>query len=562
MSAPDPSSPEPSSTDFPSIRDRLSKAIADAVAVVARDQGIDLAVDPSTVHLERPARREHGDWSTNIAMVTAKRVGTNPRALATAVVDVLEHPLPAHVVGVELAGPGFINFRLDDGWLHEALAAVLALGEDGYARPDIGHGEKVQVEFISANPTGPIHVGNGWWGSYGDALARILARSGHQVSREYYVNDTGGQIRTLGTSLLARARGEDIPEGGYQGQYVTDLAATYDGPDDVTAAGRWAADRILERIRATLASVGIVFDEWYSQASIEESGAVDETIALLDAKGLVYEQDGATWFRSEQLGDVRDRVLRKADGDATYLAGDLAYHRDKFLIRGFDRVIDVFGADHHGQVASLKAGVEALGVDPDRLEVKLGQMVSLVDGDETVKMGKRAGTAIDLDSVIADIGPDATRILSLMSSLDQAATFDLATVREQSADNPVFYVQMASARIGGVGRKAAERGIVRAPLAAVDLGLLIHPRELEVLRCLEELPEVVADAAIDRAPTKVTTWVRKLASCFHGFYHDCPILADDVDPAVTQARLWLVEASRIGLAIGLGLLGVSAPEAM
>ena len=562
MSAPDPSSPEPSSTDFPSIRDRLSKAIADAVAVVARDQGIDLAVDPSTVHLERPARREHGDWSTNIAMVTAKRVGTNPRALATAVVDVLEHPLPAHVVGVELAGPGFINFRLDDGWLHEALAAVLALGEDGYARPDIGHGEKVQVEFISANPTGPIHVGNGWWGSYGDALARILARSGHQVSREYYVNDTGGQIRTLGTSLLARARGEDIPEGGYQGQYVTDLAATYDGPDDVTAAGRWAADRILERIRATLASVGIVFDEWYSQASIEESGAVDETIALLDAKGLVYEQDGATWFRSEQLGDVRDRVLRKADGDATYLAGDLAYHRDKFLIRGFDRVIDVFGADHHGQVASLKAGVEALGVDPDRLEVKLGQMVSLVDGDETVKMGKRAGTAIDLDTVVADIGPDATRILSLMSSLDQAATFDLATVREQSADNPVFYVQMASARIGGVGRKAAERGIVRAPLAAVDLGLLIHPRELEVLRCLEELPEVVADAAIDRAPTKVTTWVRKLASCFHGFYHDCPILADDVDPAVTQARLWLVEASRIGLAIGLGLLGVSAPEAM
>jgi len=562
MSAPDPSTPRSSSSDFPSIRDRLSKAIADAVAVVARDQALHLAMDPSTVHLERPARREHGDWSTNIAMVTAKRAATNPRALASAVVDVLEHPLPDHVVGVELAGPGFINFRLDAGWLHEALAAVLTLGEDGYARPDIGHGEKVQVEFISANPTGPIHVGNGWWGSYGDALARILARSGHQVSREYYVNDTGGQIRTLGTSLLARTRGEDIPEGGYQGQYVTDLAATYDGPEDVTAAGRWAADRILERIRATLASVGIVFDEWYSQASIEESGAVDETIALLDAKGLVYEQDGATWFRSEQLGDVRDRVLRKADGDATYLAGDLAYHRDKFLIRGFDRVIDVFGADHHGQVASLKAGVEALGVDPDRLEVKLGQMVSLVDGDETVKMGKRAGTAIDLDTVVADIGPDATRILSLMSSLDQAATFDLATVREQSADNPVFYVQMASARIGGVGRKAAERGIVRAPLTDVDLGLLTHPRELEVLRCLEELPEVVADAAIDRAPTKVTTWVRKLASCFHGFYHDCPILADDVDPAVTQARLWLVEASRIGLAIGLGLLGVSAPEAM
>ena len=562
MSAPDDSTSPPVAPAHRPIRDRLADAVSAAVAVVAGEHGLDLAVAPDEVHLERPATREHGDWSTNVALVTAKRAGTNPRALASDVVGVLDRSLPDHVVTVEVAGPGFVNFRLDDGWLHDALAAVLAQGEEHYARPDVGHGEKVQVEFISANPTGPIHVGNGWWGSYGDALARVLARSGHVVSREYYVNDTGGQIRTLGRSLLARQRGDEVPEGGYQGQYVTDLAAEYDGPDDVTAAGRWAADRILERIRSTLASVGIVFDEWYSQASIEESGAVDETIALLDAKGLVFEQDGATWFRASELGDVRDRVLRKANGDATYLAGDLAYHRDKFLVRGFDRVIDVFGADHHGQVASLKAGVEALGVEPGRLEVKLGQMVSLVDGDEAVKMGKRAGNAIDLDSVIADIGPDATRILSLMSTLDQATTFDLATVREQSVENPVFYVQMATARIAGVGRKAVERGISRAPLAQVDLSLLAHPRELEVIRCLEELPEVVADAAVDRAPTKVTTWVRRLASCFHGFYHDCPILADDVDPELAQARLWLVEAARIGLAIGLGLLGVSAPEAM
>jgi arginyl-tRNA synthetase len=562
MSAPDDRTSPPGAPAYRPIRDRLADAVSAAVAVVADEHGLDLAVAPDEVHLERPATREHGDWSTNVALVTAKRAGTNPRALATDVVGVLDRSLPDHVVTVEVAGPGFVNFRLDDGWLHDALAAVLAQGEERYARPDVGHGEKVQVEFISANPTGPIHVGNGWWGSYGDALARVLARSGHVVSREYYVNDTGGQIRTLGMSLLARQRGDEVPEGGYQGQYVTDLAAEYDGPGDVTTAGRWAADRILERIRSTLASVGIVFDEWYSQASIEESGAVDETIALLDAKGLVFEQDGATWFRATELGDVRDRVLRKANGDATYLAGDLAYHRDKFLVRGFDRVIDVFGADHHGQVASLMAGVEALGVEPGRLEVKLGQMVSLVDGDEAVKMGKRAGNAIDLDTVIADIGPDATRILSLMSTLDQATTFDLATVREQSVENPVFYVQMATARIAGVGRKAVERGITRAPLAQVDLSLLTHPRELEVIRCLEELPEVVADAAVDRAPTKVTTWVRRLASCFHGFYHDCPILADDIDPDLAQARLWLVEAARIGLAIGLGLLGVSAPEAM
>jgi arginyl-tRNA synthetase len=545
-----------------STRDLLADAVSRALATVAARDGLTVDADPDAVHLERPARREHGDWSTNVALVAAKAAGTNPRALAEVLAEQLRTDPPVHVTSVEIAGPGFVNFRLEDGWLIDALAELLAEGEEGYARPDVGHGEKVQVEFISANPTGPIHVGNGWWGSYGDALARVLDRAGYRVSREYYVNDTGGQIRTLGASLLARRRGEEVPEGGYSGAYLVELATEYDGPDEVTEAGRWAAERILERIRATLTSVGIVFDEWYSQASIEESGAVDETIALLAERGLVFEQDGATWFRATELGDSRDRVLRKANGDATYLAGDLAYHRDKFLVRGFDRVIDVFGADHHGQVASLMAGVEALGIDPSRLEVRLGQMVSLVDNGEAVKMGKRAGNAVDLDALVADIGPDATRILSLMSSLDQATTFDLASVRQQSVDNPVFYVQMASARIGGVARKAVERGTARAPLDQVDLALLTHERELELIRCLEELPEVVATAAEDRAPTKVTTWVRRLASCFHGFYHDCPILADDVDPALTQARLWLVEATRVGLTIGLGLLGVAAPEAM
>jgi arginyl-tRNA synthetase len=545
-----------------STRDHLSVAVSRALAVLHDRRGWAVETAPATIHLERPTRRDHGDWSTNIAMVTAKRAGIKPRDLAAALAEELTATPPPHTTSVEVAGPGFINFRLDDGWLHDALAELLTAGEDGYARPDVGHGERVQVEFISANPTGPIHVGNGWWGSYGDALARVLDRAGYQVSREYYVNDTGGQIRALGESLLALRRGSDVPEGGYQGEYLRSLAVEFDGPEDVTAAGRWAAERILGDIQTTLASVGIVFDEWYSQASIEESGAVDETIAVLADKGLVFEQDGATWFKATELGDSRDRVLRKSNGDATYLAGDLAYHRDKFLVRGFDRVIDVFGADHHGQVASLFAGVQALGVAPDRLEVMLGQMVSLVDGGEAVKMGKRAGNAVSLDSLVADVGPDATRILSLMSSLDQATTFDLASVREQSVDNPVYYVQMASARIGGVGRKAAERGVVRVPLGEVDLSLLTHQRELELIRCLEELPEVVADAAVDRAPTKITTWVRRLAACFHGFYHACPILADDVDPSVAQARLWLVEATRIGLAIGLGLLGVSAPEAM
>ncbi|HEY6623192.1 MAG TPA: arginine--tRNA ligase [Acidimicrobiales bacterium] len=544
------------------IRDQLAESISSALDTVAASEGLGLAVRPEQVHLERPGRREHGDWSTNVAMVNAKSVGRPPRQLAESLIEVLNSDLPRHVERIEIAGPGFINFHLDSGWLHDALIEIVTEGVEGYARPDVGHNERVQVEFISANPTGPLHVGNGWWGSYGDALARVLDRVGYQVSREFYVNDTGGQIRRLGESVLARYHRTEVPDEGYQGEYVSELAATYDGPDDETVAGRWAADRILAHIRQTLESIGIYFDEWYSQASIEESGAVDETIVLLADKGLVFEQDGATWLRATELGDNRDRVLVKSNGDATYLAGDLAYHRDKFLIRGFDRVIDVFGADHHGQVASLMAGVQALGVPPGHLEVKLGQMVSLLDGDQNTKMSKRAGNFVSLDSLIADIGPDATRLLSLMSSLDQSTSLDLPAVREQSMENPVYYVQYANARIAAIGRKAVERGVVRTDVSEVDVGLLIHERELELLRCLEELPEVVADAAVDRAPTKVTTWVRRLAGSFHGFYHDCPVLAEDVDPALTQARLWLVEATRIGLAIGLGLLGVSAPESM
>ena len=418
------------------------------------------------------------------------------------------------------------------------------------------------IEFVSANPTGPLHVGNGWWGSYGDALGRLLGRCGWSVAREYYVNDTGGQIRNLGESLLARRGGEEVPEAGYQGAYVAELAASYAGPDDVVAAGRWAAERILDHIRTTLQRMGIVFDEWYSQASIEESGAVQQTIAVLAAKGLVEEEDGAVWFRSSRMGDDRDRVLVKSNGDATYLGGDLAYHRDKFLVRGFDRVIDIFGADHHGQVKSLALGVEALGVDPSRLEVKLGQMVSLVDGGHSGRMSKRAGNFVALDELVADIGPDATRLLSLMSSLDQATTLDLDLVRQQSMENPVFYIQYAHARIASIARVQAERGIQRQPIDDTDLGLLVHDRELELLRCLEVLPDVVAEAGRDRAPHKVTAWVRQLAGAFHGFYHDCPVLAPDTGEALTQARLWLVEAARVGLAIGLGLLGVSAPESM
>jgi arginyl-tRNA synthetase len=466
---------------------------------------------------------------------------------------------PPHVRRIEVAGPGFVNFQLDDGWLHDVLRDVVEAGEAGYGRPDIGRGERVQVEFVSANPTGPIHVGNGWWASYGDALARLLDRCGYDARREYYVNDTGGQIRRLGESVLARRSGAPLPEGGYGAGFIKGLAAAYEGAGDVAAAGRWAAERTLGYIKLQMAEINVFFDEWYSQASIEESAAVEETVALLRDRGLVFEEDGATWLRTGDYGDPRQkRVLRRSDGDWTYLAGDIAYHRDKFLVRGFSRVIDVWGADHQGQVASLKAGVAALGVDPERLEIRLGQMISLTGG----RMSKRAGNAVDLDDLVDDIGPDAMRLLSLVNSIDQATVVDLDKVRAESRESPVYYVQMAYARIAGIGREAAKRDVVRRPLDDVDLSLLVEPRELDVLRSLSELPEVVEVACLERAPHKLTTWVRELADRFHGFYHDCWVLHPDVPDELSQARLWLVEAARVGFAVGLGLLGVTAPETM
>jgi arginyl-tRNA synthetase len=534
------------------VQERLATAVADALAKLG------LPTEPGSVRIERPQRPEHGDWSTNAALVLGRRNSRDPHQLAAELAGVLDADRPEHVVGVEVAGAGFVNFRLAPTWLHEVLRQVVAEGVDHYASPELGKGEKVQVEFVSANPTGPVHVGNGWFGSYGDALARILARTGSFVTREFYVNDTGNQMRQLGESVLARRRGDEVPEGGYQGDYVRDLAQLYEGPDEAVEAGRFAAERILADIKETLASMGIEFDEWFSQASIEESGSVAETIALLRERGHVFDEDGAVWLRSTAFGDSRDRVLVKSNGDATYLAGDLAYHRNKFLERGFDRVIDVFGADHHGQVASLKAGVQALGVEPDRLEVRLGQLVSLVGA----RMSKRSGHYVALSTLIEELGPDATRLLSLLSSVDHETTLNLDVVKEQSAENPVYYIQYAHARIASIGRVAADRALARNPLSSTSLALLAHPRELQVLRDLADLPRVVAEAAVERAPFKVTNWLRQLAADFHGFYHDCRVIGDEGEEELTQARLWLVEATRIGLAIGLGLLGVRAPEAM
>jgi arginyl-tRNA synthetase len=349
-----------------------------------------------------------------------------------------------------------------------------------------------------------------------------------------------------------------VPEGGYQGQYIAEWAAEM--PDDADPL-EWGYERVKRDVSETLDRIGVRFDTWFSERSMVDSGAIDATLADLRDRGVVYDADGAVWLRTTDFGDDKDRVLVKSDGEPTYVLPDIAYHRDKFS-RGFKLLIDIWGADHHGYMPRLKIGVQALGHDPNELQIILGQFVTLMRGGEEVRLSKRAGDVVTLSEVIDEVGPDAARLTFLLQSIDTKQVFDIDVVRSQAMENPVFYIQMAHARIAGIGRTAAEHGVERQRLSEVDLSLLTHERELEVLRSLAELSHVVASACVDRAPHKVTTWVRELAGRFHGFYHDCWVIGTDVPSELTQARLWLVEASRVGLAIGLDLLGVSAPETM
>lgn len=510
---------------------------------------------PEQVNLERPARREHGDWSSNVVMVVATPNGRNPRELAQEVVEHLRDNLPTHVDSVEIAGPGFVNFRLAATWLHQVLDEVVTLGTADYARHHAGNGTHVNIEFVSANPTGPVHAGHARGAAYGDSLARVLERVGHEVSREFYLNDRGVQMEAFAASLNARRKGEELPEDGYRGEYITEWAEHMPAGADPL---EWGYAHALEDQREVLGAFNVHFDTWFSERSMVESGAVDATLADLREHGAAYEADGATWLRSTEYGDDKDRVLVKSDGQPTYLLPDIAYHRDKFARA--DLLIDVWGADHHGYVPRMKAAMAALGHDPSELEVVITQLVDLVENGQNVKLSKRAGSLIELRDLIEVAGPDATRLTYLLQSVDSRQTVDLAVVTSEAMDNPVYYVQMAHARIAGIARRAAEQGVVRVHLAEADLSLLTDERELEVLRVLSDLPPVVLLAAAERAPHKVTTWVRELAGAFHGFYHDCYVIHPDVPAPLAQARLWLTEAARVGLAIGLDLLGVSAPD--
>jgi arginyl-tRNA synthetase len=533
------------------LRDELTAALRSALGAI----GVEA---PAEIGMERPARREHGDWSSNVALASAKATSRNPRELGQELVDRLNAELPRHVTHVALAGPGFVNFHLADSWLHELLVEVVEGGVDGWARPDLGAGKRVNVEFVSANPTGPVHAGHARGACYGDATARLLERTGHVVHREFYINDRGAQLAKFGESIAARAAGEAPPGDGYHGQYIADWAADLPPGEDPTEFGY---ARALADQREVLGRLGVTFDTWSSERDLVASGAMDATLADLRDHGAVFEADGAVWLRTSDFGDDKDRVLIRSDGDPTYLLPDIAYHRDKFA-RGWQLLIDVWGADHHGYIPRMRAALQILGHDKSEFEVQVTQLVKLERGGDEVKISKRTGDIIELRELLDEVGADAVRLTYLLQSIDSRQTIDLGVLVEQSMDNPVFYVQMAHARLAGIVRKAGESGVERAPVADADLSLLVHERELEVLRSLGELPDVLAVAVADRAPHRVTTWVRELAGAVHGFYHDCYVVAPSVPPELTQARLWLVEAARVGLVIGLDLLGMSAPDRM
>ena len=538
------------------IRDQLLAALhvaLDAAGFPAPSGGIELTPPKDT---------GHGDFTTNVAMQLAKPLGMSPRDVAAKIVVELERERPPHLERVEIAGPGFLNLYLAPTWLHEVLLAVVATG-DSYGHGDALAGRRINLEFVSANPTGPLHAGGGRWVAVGDALANLLASQGADVHREYYLNDAGNQLDMFAASLMARYQGTDPPELGYQGQYVTEMAQRMRAElgDAVTAeqGAEWGYRDAVQALQNDLARIGVHFDTWFSERTLHESGAVVRVLDDLRARGFVYELDGATWLRSTDFGDPRDRVLVKSDGSTTYLCNDLAYHRSK-IERGWEHLIDIWGADHHGQVKSLQSGMEALGSPEGEPEVLLGQLVKLMKDGVQVRISKRTGNVITLADILDDVDPDVARLTFLLQGIDTTQTFDLDVVTSQSMENPVYYVQYAHARIASIGRKAAELGITRLPILDTSLASLVHERELDLLRALEAYPGVLAEAAALRAPHRVTTWVRDFAKTFHGFYRDCRVISDDA--ALTQARLWLAEASRLGLTNALAILGVHAPNEM
>jgi arginyl-tRNA synthetase len=555
------------------VQRELSDLFAAALRRAAEAGAIDL--DPGAVGtpvLERPRQPEHGDWATNVALVLAKAAKAPPRKVAEAMVAHLD--TPGWVAGVEVAGPGFVNVRLAQGWFADLLRRVVAAG-NGFGRVDIGEGRRVQVEFISANPTGPLHVGNARGAALGDSLARLLDAGGYQVQREYYFNDAGRQIELLGQSVEAAylsllGRPVDPPEDGYKGDYIGELAKELEAERGGSLADldpgtrrelitEWSYRQMLVSIRDTLERFGVHFDVWFSERSLHESGAILTTIEELRRLGVVDDRDGAVFLRTTAFGDDKDRPLIRSSGVPTYFGADAAYMRDKFQ-RGFDTVIYVWGADHHGYGPRMRAIARALGHGDESIELLVFQFVNLLRGGEPVRMSKRAGDFITFDELIEEVGKDAARYTMLRYSPDAPIDLDIEAVTRQSMDNPVYYVQYAHARISSVLRQGRAQGFTPVPIEQADLGLLVQPMEAALLRQLAGLEELVALAVRQRAPHRLTRYAEDLAAAFHRFYGDCRVLTDD--RALSSARWWLCVATRQVLANTLGLIGVDAPERM
>ena len=520
--------------------------------------------------LEIPREKAHGDFATNVAMLLSKENRKAPRQIAQIILDNFAN-IQQYVEKIEIAGPGFINFYLGTVWLYEVLPLVIK-EDKRYGCSDLGQGKRIQVEFVSANPTGLLHMGNARGAALGDSLCNVLTAAGYEVTREFYINDAGNQIENFGKSLEARylqllGQEADFPEEGYHGEDIIEtvkniIAEEGDKYLQVETELRRefliqkALEEKINNIKRDLARFGVEYDVWFSEQSLHDSGAITQTIQELQHKGLVYEKEGALWFRTTELGEEKDEVIVRSNGLATYFAADIAYHKNKFE-RGFEKVINIWGADHHGHVARMKGAMEALGYDPDNLQVILMQLVRLFRGGEIVRMSKRSGQYITLSELIDEVGRDAARFFFVMRSPDSHLEFDLDLAKKESADNPVYYVQYAHARINSILLASPEK---LAQPEDVDFTLLKEEAELALIRKIAEFPDEIEGVALSYEPHHLTRYAHELASLFHSFYNSCRVLTDEQD--LRRARLYLVNAARITLRNVLLLLGVSAPEKM
>ncbi len=545
----------------------LAELLKSTAAAVLAEHGLDTSALPATVTVERPRNPEHGDYATNVALQLAKKVGANPRELAGWLAEALADQ--DGIASADVAGPGFVNLRIEASAQGVIINNVIGAGAN-YGDSEALKGQNVNLEFVSANPTGPIHIGGTRWAAVGDALGRLLATQGAHVVREYYFNDHGTQIDRFTNSLIAAAKGEPTPDDGYAGDYIKEIAAQAlaKDPDALSLADdemhetfrAIGVDLMFTHIKQSLHDFGTDFDVYTHEDSMHSSGRVEQAIAKLREAGSIYEQDGAVWLRTTDFGDDKDRVVIKSDGQPAYVAADIAYYLDKRQ-RGFDLCIYMLGADHHGYIARLKAVAAALGEDPATVEVLIGQMVNLVRDSQPVRMSKRAGTVITLDDLVEAIGVDAARYSLIRSSVDSPIDIDLALWSSASNENPVYYVQYAHARLAALARNAAELGLIPS---TEHLGLLTHEKEGTLIRNLGEFPRVLKTAAALREPHRVSRYLEDLAGDYHRFYDSCRVLplGDEAPNELHTARLALCQATRQVIANGLAILGVTAPERM